>query len=115
MSRLRDLGRDTANYFGVGESSGRASAAGQYKESWLSTLVRIVPVLLAAFWLRRVLGLDDDFTGFLATLLLVVVLAAMWGVALRLARRRRRAPWVAGRGRQAAQGCRGVVLMRSMN
>ncbi len=88
MSRLRDLGRDTANYFGVGASSGRASEAGQDNESWLSTLVRIVPALLVALWLSGLLGFDDDFAGFIATLLLAAVVAAMWGLVLRLARRR---------------------------
>lgn len=89
MSRLRDLGRDIAHYFGGGDGSVRSSAAEQYSETWLSNLVRIVPVLLAAYWLRRVLGFDEDFTGFFATLLLVVVLAVMWGLVLRRVRRRR--------------------------
>ncbi len=89
MSRLRDFGRDVAHYFGVGDGSGHAGAAAGVQESWLGTLVPIVPALLAAFWLRRVLGLDDDLVGSLATLLLVVVLAVMWGLVLRLARRRR--------------------------
>lgn len=53
----------------------------------MGTVVRVVPVLLVAFGIRPVLELGDDFTGFLATLLLITVVAAIWGLVLDLARR----------------------------
>jgi hypothetical protein len=87
MSRLRDLGRDTAYYFGVGEGSVRARESEAKQATWLGTAVGVVPVLVVAFVLRRILGLDDDFTGFRLLLGLILVLAVIWGLVLRQARR----------------------------
>jgi hypothetical protein len=89
MSRLSDFGRDTAYYFGVSEGSDPRRDPEQEEATWLSTAVGIVPVLLAALVLRRVLGLDDDFAGFVATLGLAVALGAVWGLVLRLISGRR--------------------------
>jgi hypothetical protein len=88
MGRLRDFGRDTAYYFGVGEGSDPRRDPEQEGGTWLSTAVGIVPVLVAGFVLRRLLGLDDDFAGFVATLGLVVALAAVWGLVLRMGGRK---------------------------
>jgi hypothetical protein len=90
MSRFRELARDVAYYFGAGEGSDRMREA-QEEASWLDTAVRVVPVLVVAFVLRGVIGLDG-FAGFLATLGLVFVLAAVWGLTLRRIRRHRSVP-----------------------
>jgi hypothetical protein len=85
MGRLRDIGRDAAFYFGVGEGSEHrgASQPEQQDADWWQVGLIIVPVLLAAFFLRRVLGFEDDVVGFLVVLGLVLVLAPIWALILR--------------------------------
>jgi hypothetical protein len=88
MSRVRDFGRDAAEYFGIGERSDDDDRDDD-AEPWFIHGSGIVVVLSLAYVLRRVHGFDDDSLGFLALLAIVVVLACLWGLASREVRRRR--------------------------
>jgi hypothetical protein len=87
MSRLRDFGRDAADYFGIGEGSDRVHDSDEDDEPWVQTAVGIVLILVLAFVLRGVLGFDDDFVGYLVTLGIAAILASALGLILRLAHR----------------------------
>jgi hypothetical protein len=85
MDRLREMGRDAAHYFGLAESR---KGTGRDEEPWWHGALRVALVLSAALLLRGALGFDDDFTGYLATLGIVAVLAVALGLGERLVRRR---------------------------
>lgn len=88
MSRLEDLRRDAAYYFGFGEGSVRMRAARQDQPSWLTVAVGVVPVLVMTFGLARVLGLHSDFPGIVAEFGLLVASTVVWGLILRVLRGR---------------------------
>jgi hypothetical protein len=79
MSRLRDLGRDAADYFGLGERPDRVEESDSGDESLLEHALGLVAVLVLAFLLHGMLGFADDLVGFLVLLGLVAVLAMAWG------------------------------------
>lgn len=89
VSRLRDLGRDVATYFGFAapRSERPAAEAPAANQSWLDLTLRFAPVLVAAPVLRRALGFADDALGFLVTVGLIAVLGPAWWLLLRNARR----------------------------
>jgi hypothetical protein len=61
VTRLRDFGRDVAYYFGVGKGSERRPIPDEEPGPGavvLNVFVGVVPVLVAAFLLKRVLDLD---------------------------------------------------------
>jgi hypothetical protein len=87
MGRLRDLGLDTAYYFGLGDGSDRVRESDHDDESWLPVAVGAVLVPTLTFVLHGPLGLDDDFVGRLMTVGLVAVLAMAWWLGMRVARR----------------------------
>jgi hypothetical protein len=92
MGRLRDFGRDAADYFGLGERSDGLPESSDDKEPWWHSALRVGALLPLAFLLREALGFEDDFVGFLAMLVIVAVLASVLGLGVRLVRGRRAEP-----------------------
>jgi peptidoglycan/LPS O-acetylase OafA/YrhL len=99
MSRLREIGSGIAYYFGFGARPPHRGVGGdEDQEPWLRViggfLVRLLPVLAAAFFVRSALGFEDDFLGLIVLLGLVVVFAPLWALIVSAALRRigKRAP-----------------------
>jgi hypothetical protein len=89
MGRLRDFGRDVANYFGLGERPDAAIESSDDEGPWWHSALAVGALLPLAFLLRETLGFEDDFEGFLAMLVIAAVLASALGLGARLVRRRR--------------------------
>jgi hypothetical protein len=88
MGRLRDFGRDLANYFGFGEGSERAGESAPDDEPSLQTALWVLVPAALTFALHGPLGMDDDFAGRLTTVGLVAALAWACRLVLLVARRR---------------------------
>jgi len=86
MSRLRELGQDAAHYFGFGEGSEPTRQSEQSRPTWTTVALGVLPVLVVALPVGRIIGLGDDFIGFIAQLALVGAVAAVWGWVLLLMR-----------------------------
>jgi hypothetical protein len=92
MGRLRDFGRDVADYFGLGERPDAATESSDDEEPWWHSALAVGALLPLAFLLREALGFEDDFEGFLAMLVIAAVLASALGLGVRLVGRRRGRP-----------------------
>ena len=81
VARLGDFARECAYYFGVGNGSTRRQApeASDIGHVFVDVCIRVLPVLVAALVLERLLDLDAN--RFLV-LGLVLVLTPLWALVL---------------------------------
>ena len=61
-------------------------------DSWLEAIVRIAPVLVVAFILRRVLGFEEGLGGLLILVGVLAVLTVLWNFVLAALPRDEEAP-----------------------
>ncbi len=56
MSWLRELGQDAAYYFGVGDGSERTRRSEQSRPTWTTVALGVLPVLVVALPVGRIIG-----------------------------------------------------------